>query len=82
MKISCKGHLAPFCIFFLPGKPILMNFQTAPLCLQSEVSIENITGPVTRDCVGAHVNTSPFEEWLKISPKTSLAMWHRAIKPI
>ena len=65
VKISCKVHLAPF-FFFLPGKPILTNFQTAPLCLQSEVSIENITGPVTCDLVGAHVNISPFEECLKI----------------
>ena len=62
MKISCKWHLAPFCIFFLTGKTNLMNFQTAPLCLQSEVSVENITGPVTHDCVGAHVNISQFEE--------------------
>ena len=46
-----------------------MNFQTALLCLQSEVSIKNITGPVTLDWVGVHVNISPFEEWLKISPK-------------
>ena len=35
--------------FFVHGKPILLNFQTVPLCLQPEVSIENITGPVTRD---------------------------------
>ena len=58
--ISCKGHLAPF-IFFLPGKPILVNFQTAPFVYNPR---SELTGD--SDWFDAHVNISLFEEWLNI----------------
>ena len=36
--------------FFLPRKPILWFFQTASICLHSEVNIENITDPCRYSC--------------------------------
>ena len=48
VRISCKGHLAPFCMIFLTSKTNFMNFQTAPVgCLQADVSIEYVTTPVS-----------------------------------
>ena len=31
VRISCKEHLATFCMFFLTSKTNLMSFQTAPV---------------------------------------------------
>ena len=57
-----------------------MNFQTAPslFTFWGQYWVCYSTG--VTDWVGVHVNILPFEEWLKILPKTSLAVWHRAIK--
>ena len=56
--------------FFLPQKPILLIFMWL------------FTGWRVTYWVSIYVNISPFEKWLKILSKTSLVMWHRAIKSV
>ena len=64
------------------SKTNFMYFQTAPVVVYfwRQYWVCHSTGVV--DLVGVYVNISPFEEWLKIWSKTSLVMWHRAIKSI
>ena len=71
-----RGHLAPLCMLFLPRKPILYISNSTRGCLQAGVSIEYVTAPLSL------TGSVHIEEWLKISPKTSLAICHRAIKSI
>ena len=77
-----RGHLEPLCMFILTPKTNFMFFKQH-LWLSTgwrHYWVRHSTGVTDWVCV--YVNISPFEEWLKNSSKTLLAMWYRAIKSI
>ena len=78
-----RGHLEPLCMFIVTSKINFMFFKQHPWLFTGwwrQYLVRHSTG--VTDWVGVYVNISPFEEWLKIPSKTSLVMWHRAIKSI
>ena len=54
-----------------------MHFKQPGGCLHSDVSSVHVRSHSSgaTDWVGVYVNISPYDEWLKISSKTSLAMY-------
>ena len=80
LGLVVRSHLASLCMYLLPQNPVLCITKQHPClftfwrqyCVRQSTSVT--------DWVSVYVNISPFKEWLKISSKTSLAMWHRAIE--
>ena len=84
-RLVIKGHSAPFCRFFVTSKTSFgYNCISDSIggCLLSDVSIQCISIYHKTVVAGDYVNTSPFEEWSKVSAKTQVALYHSAIKSI
>ena len=81
--VVVRGHLEPLCMLIVTSKTNFMFFKQHPWLFTGwwcQYLVCHSTG--VTDWVGVNVNISPFEEWLKLSSKTSLIMWHGAIKSI
>ena len=80
-----RGHLEPLCMFIFTSKTNFMFFKQHPWLFTGwwhQYIVRHSTGVGVTDWVSVYVNILTFEEWLKISSKTSLVMWHRATKSI
>ena len=76
VRISCEGSLRATLYVYC----YLENQFYVPWLFTGwwrQYIVRHSTGLTDWVCV--YVNISPFEEWLKISSKTPLEMWHQAI---
>ena len=75
-----KGHLAPLCMFIVTSKTNFMFFRTTPMDVYILTPVLSKSQHQCHWLIRCLCKHFTFEEWLKISSKTSLVMWHRAIK--
>ena len=81
LGLVVRGHLEPLCMFIITSKTNFMFFKQHLWLFTGwlrQYLVRDST--VVTGWVGVYVNILPFEEWLKISSKTLLVMWRRAIK--
>ena len=74
-----RDTLRPFVCFFLTSKTNVMCFFFKQHLFVYILRSILRTLPYRCRCSCKHFT---IEEWLKISPKTSMAAWYRSIKPI
>ena len=81
LGLVVRVHLESLCMFIITSKTNFMFFKQHPWLFTGwlrQYLVRDST--VVTGWVGVYVNILPFEEWLKISSKTLLVMWRRAIK--